>query len=543
MMRRSAAALGASMTLVALTVLVTWPQALHLAARIGAHDDPQFSIWRLAWIAHALRSDPWHLFDANTFFPAKNTLAFSDAMLLEGLLAAPFIWAGVPPVLVYNLLLFAGFVVSGIAMFVLARHVTGQSGPALVAAAIFTVAPYRIDHFMHLELQWTMWMPLAFWAVHRTFEQPSWWPGLLAGVFVWLQIVSSVYYGVFLAIACLVLALSLSIVHRDTALRAIAWLTVGAALAALLALPYAWPYIQASRTMVRRLSEVSTYSAHLWNYLASAGPSRFWGWTSDRLGGVELNLFPGLIAIVLALASIFNHRRRLVLVYAVLALVMIDLSLGLNGFLYQWLSERVPALHGLRSPARFGILASCAIAMLAALGAQALSEFAVKSARAASFVMPALLMLIAVEGSTTGMQLMDVPKLADDDLSVYTAIRRIGLGPILELPLPRLDALPGHDATFTLWSIEHWHPIVNGYSGYYPLEFAQTVVRTEHFPDDQSIAQLTNIGVRYIVVHRAFYDEGMYRALLQQISARQELTPLGNYLDPLGECRLFLVGR
>ena len=84
---------------------------------------------------------------------------------------------------------------------------------------------------------------------------------------------------------------------------------------------------------------------------------------------------------------------------------------------------------------------------------------------------------------------------------------------------------------------------MNGYSGYYPLEFAQTVVRTERFPDDQSIAQLTNIGVRYIVVHRAFYDEGVSGALFQQISARQELTPLGTYLDPLGECRLFLIGR
>lgn len=543
MMRRYVTALAALMTLVALTVIVTWPQALHLATQIGAHDDPQFSIWRLEWIAHALQSDPRHLFDANIFYPARNTLTFSDAMLLEGMLGAPFIWAGVPPALVYNLLLLAGFVLSGMAMFVLAKHVTGQTGPALVAAAIFTVAPYRVDHFMHLELQWAMWMPLAFWAIHRTFEQPVWRPGLLAGVFVWLQIVSSVYYGVFLAIACIVLALPLCLVHPKNAPRAIAWLTAGAVLATLLALPYAWPYIQSSTTMVRRLSDVSTYSANLWNYLASSGPSTFWRWTSDRLGGTERNLFPGLIAVVLALASLFNHRRKLVIVYAVLALVTIDLSLGLNGFLYRWLFEHVPALHGLRSPARFGILVSCAIAMLAAFGAQVLIEVALaSSARAASFVVLALLALVAVEGSTTGMQLMDVPKVGDESLSVYTAIRRIGPGPILELPLPRLDRLPGHDARFTLWSTMHWHPIVNGYSGYYPPEFAQTVVRTEHFPDDQSIAQLANIGVRFIVVHRAFYEDVEYRELLEQISRRRELTPLGTYLDPLGECRLFLVG-
>jgi hypothetical protein len=48
-----------------LTALVTWPAALHLTTRLPGHDDPLFSIWRLAWIAHALARDPSHLFDAN----------------------------------------------------------------------------------------------------------------------------------------------------------------------------------------------------------------------------------------------------------------------------------------------------------------------------------------------------------------------------------------------------------------------------------------------------------------------------------------------
>ena len=46
---------------------------------------------------------------------------------------------------------------SGLAIFVLARYLTDRTGPALAAAAIFTMAPYRIAHFMHLELQWAMW--------------------------------------------------------------------------------------------------------------------------------------------------------------------------------------------------------------------------------------------------------------------------------------------------------------------------------------------------------------------------------------------------
>src|SRR5258707_8373415 len=85
-------------------------------------------------------------------------------------------------------------------MFVLARHLTGATGPALIAAAVFTLAPYRIEHVMHLELQWAMFVPFTFWALHRAIDDRSYRFGLLAGLGFWLQLLSCVYYGVFLAI-------------------------------------------------------------------------------------------------------------------------------------------------------------------------------------------------------------------------------------------------------------------------------------------------------------------------------------------------------
>jgi hypothetical protein len=85
-----------------LTVFLTWPQAGRAGSRIGDHRDPWFSAWRLAWIAHALQTDPGHLYDANIYFPELNTFAFSDAVLLQGVLGAPLMWAGWSPVLVYN---------------------------------------------------------------------------------------------------------------------------------------------------------------------------------------------------------------------------------------------------------------------------------------------------------------------------------------------------------------------------------------------------------------------------------------------------------
>src|SRR5262249_53833679 len=137
-------------------------------------------------------------------YPATRTLAYSDATLLEGFLAAPLIWMHFSPVLVYNVLFLAGLVGSATAMFGLARHVTGATGSALVAASVFTLAPYRIEHAMHLELQWAMFVPFTFWALHRAIDDRSWRFGVLAGVGLWLQLLSCVYYGVFLAILLIV---------------------------------------------------------------------------------------------------------------------------------------------------------------------------------------------------------------------------------------------------------------------------------------------------------------------------------------------------
>ena len=243
------AGLGATLFAVCLAVFVTWPQALHMGTSIFSHHDPYFSIWRISWVAHALVTSPFHLFDANIFYPAKDTLAYSDATLLEGLLAAPFLWMHVSPVLVYNVLFLAGFVGSGIAMFVLARHLTGATGPALVAAAVFTMAPYRIEHVMHLELQWAMFVPLTFWALHRAIDDRSWRFGILAGLGFWLQLLSCVYYGVFLAILLVAFVPLLLLLSGRRAVGALPGLAVGAVVAVVLSLPYLWPYVTASRAV------------------------------------------------------------------------------------------------------------------------------------------------------------------------------------------------------------------------------------------------------------------------------------------------------
>ena len=538
-MTRSKAELAGAVALVtALSVMVTWPQARFLSSQVIAHHDPFFSIWRLAWVAHALRTAPLQLFNANIFYPAHGALAFSDATMLEGLLGAPLLWVGAPPVLVYNLLLLAGFIGSGVAMFVLTRHLTGSVVPSLVAAAVVTMLPYRIEHVMHLELQWTMFVPLTWWALHRSVESGSWRWGATAGVCFWLQVLSCVYYGVFLAMTLVVFVPALLLATpRNRTMAALPALGTAFLIASALTLPFLLPYRAAAQDVGgRAIEDIARYSAHPINYLSTTSFSWMWGWTSERWGGSELRLFPGATALVLTAFAFVRRPRSLVLVYAVTMAIAVELSLGLNGPGYRTLIEHVSPLQGFRSLSRFAAIASCALAVLAAFGTQALLGMSAAKVKQSALVVVLAALMLADYGNRPLNLTPGDPVEAPD---VYKVIRRAAAGTVLELPMPRLDQLPGREPFYEAWSLWHWKPLVNGYSGYYPPDYLFTALRMQSFPEEGTIERLRAHDVRYVIVHRAFYDQETYTRLMLSMAAHPEFKPWGAYKDPVGTADIF----
>jgi hypothetical protein len=538
--------------------MLTWPQALYLGTKVAAHQDPYLSIWRLGWIAHALRGDPRHFFDANIFYPNARTLAYSDATLLEGALAAPWFWADVNPLLVYNILLLAGIASSGIGMFVLVRYLTGNADAALVSATIFTLVPYRVEHFMHLELQWTAWMPLTLWAVHRVFDEGSIRTGLLVGALVWLQMMSSVYYGAFLGCMVVTVALLLSISQPGKAARAVGPFCAGALLLAPLAAAYAWPYVANARVLGPRApGEVSDFSAQAASYLAAPEQNWLWGWTAFQFRGNELHLFPGLIPILLAAVALGSGRRRLVWIYLATCAAAVELSLGLNGTVYNWLYDRVWALQGFRAPSRFAILACCCLAVLAGIGFETLQRLVrsggnlsadcsaeAPSAQAEgrstkvgrSALLVGVLVLIGIECGSAPMRLMDVPTQVPD---VYKFLRTARQSVVVELPIVDWD----FDPQYMFWSIFHWQPLVNGYSGYVPSGYTRTLARMRTFPDENAIARLKDLNVRYILVHETFYQTDDRTSLMMQLARRSDMVWAGKYRDWIGSTEVFELTR
>jgi hypothetical protein len=523
--------LSAVALLTALTLMLTWPQALHLTTRVPGHDDPLFSIWRLAWIAHALRRDPRHLFDANIFYPHLRTLAYSDAVLFEGLLAAPLLWAGVNRVLVYNLIFHAGIIASGAGMFVLVRYLTRDVSAALVSAVVFTLAPYRIEHFIHLELQWTVWMPLTLWALHRTVDEGRVKFGLLTGLFLWLQMISCVYYGAFLALIAAALALMLIATRRGAARRALAPLCAGALLAAVLTLPYALPYLAATRELgPRPRAEVLLFSAEWGSYLAAPYQNWLWGWTAWGYSGNERHLFPGMIAVVLAMFGLAWKPRRIVWAYAAAMLLAVVLSFGLNGALYRWLYDHTFAFRGFRAPARFAILACCAMSVLAGFGYLVLQRLLAAHA-IRRVVLAAALVAIGLESGAAPLALASQPTAVPP---IYTFLQTVEPSVIIEFPVS------GYEPVYMFWSTYHWHSLVNGYSGYRPDDVVETMRLMETFPDTDAVARLMALNVRYILVHQALYPDREYRDLMDAILRQHAVIPAGRYRDWVGgETQLF----
>jgi hypothetical protein len=523
--------LAATFTFAALTSLLTYPQVRDFTTGVPYHSDPYFSMWRLGWIAHAIRTAPANLFDANIFHPERLTLAYSDAMLLPGIVLAPLFWAGANPVAIYNLALFTAFTLSGLAMFALARLLTGNVGASLVAGVIYAFAPYRFTHYAHLELQLVFWIPLLLWTVHRRLPHARMRDGALLGSILALQLLSCIYAGIFAAMFCLVFVPCLwAVTERRPWRTYIGPMVAAATTTVVLTLPYAYAYTTARGIVgTRSIDEMRRYSASLSNFLSAPHMNRLHGGTAitDPMLADEMNLFPGLVAVLLALAGIFGSRARSRYPYVAGLIFAILMTAGANGVLFGWLFEQLPLFRALRSPARFEILVILCLAMLSAYGVTALVGTIGSSGRKIA-VTGAIVGLLAIEYASS-------PTLAHAPLATkvdaYLAQKPPSV--VVELPLESNKGMFGSlDWRYMYQGLTHFQKMLNGYSGYAPPSFYRMREAMQRFPDDRSIALLRERQVDYVIIRAGLYDDPQAAArILEEAGQRKELSLEGMWTN------------
>jgi hypothetical protein len=406
-----------------------------------------------------------------------------------------------------------------------------------VAGVIFSFVPYRFEHYMHMEMQWIMWTPWAFWAFHRTLETRRWMFGLLTGLFVSLQMLSSIYYGVFLIVLLgVTAALMLVAMPLRQLPGTVARLAPAAVVVAVLCGAYSVPYLHTKKAVGGRPErEIMLFSARPSSYLVATPDNIVYGRAFAGRGRPERRLFPGALAVGLAIVGLFMRPRAsfaTTIAYLLAMVLAYEMSLGLSGYSYRFLFDRVPLFQGFRAIARLGIFVVFFLGVLAAFGYAALASVRGMPRRALLTLAVAILLL---EYRVSPLALIRYP---NEPPPLYAWLAAQPRGVVAELPLP--EALPGTDPRIAYLSTFHWQPIINGYSGFAPQSYLDQIYALRNFPDEEAMISLRRVGVRYVVVHLAAYDRDK-AVLVQQAFAHYRLRELGRFFDGAGEATVYLL--
>ncbi|HEY3158307.1 MAG TPA: hypothetical protein VGJ78_05030 [Vicinamibacterales bacterium] len=485
-------ALLASLGIGAALVVLLHDQIFHLdwVPDLG---DPLFSIWRIGWVAHRIVTDPLHLFDANIFYPERLTLTLSDPVILPALTIAPLIALGVHPVVAYNILLLSGFWLSGVATYLLVERLTGSARAAFIAGLTYACYSYRFEHYSHLELQMTQWMPLGLLALHLFLATGRRLHALAFGLAGVAQLYSSMYYAAFFLVYATVIGIALLRVHRLSIRPLARPLALAAVIAAVLAVPITWAFVAAEPMKgARGTYEVEFYSAYPSDYVRANKYSALW---SGRLAppAPERTLFPGAAPVSLAALAIAPPFGTLRLIYAGGLLASVDGTLGLHGVAYPYYYWLLPPFRGLRAPSRFAALVGLTLAILAGFGARRALRW--RAASAYQHAMFAGLIAFVMVDAWPSLQLEPVWK---EPPPIYDAFRYTPNAVLVETPLPNDEIFNIPYLYFSTW---HFAKMVNGYSGFTPQSYADFYKEMELFPDSRSIAALRQRGVTYVTVN------------------------------------------
>jgi hypothetical protein len=538
MSRREIALAAALFT--ALTLVLTYPISIHPGSTsLGSDPDVDLFTWTLAWDAHAFVDQPFAIFNANIFYPYDRTLALSENLIGSAFFAAPVLWLTGNPVLAMNVVALLSVALCGFGTYLLARRIQLGIGAAIVCGIIFAFSPARFFRFAQIHLTAIQWIPFTLVFLHSYFDDGRKRDLRIAIGFFTLQALSSLHGAVYVSLATAVF-----LIHRllngaplAFAQRAGDVGVIGALLlvpAGLLVPPYL--RVQKELALVRTLDD---WIPSRESFLAS--PTHAHTWLLSRLFDTPINdrasafLFPGYLALILAAIGLSAIRsrthRRDVILYTAIALVGLVLAIGppLSAWPYvYWL----PVFNFIRVPSRFFLLTMLGIAVVAGIGFQHIAASRGARVRVTCAVVACVLLLaefatIPLPVTAYRVESASVDRWLNMQAKPFA---------IVEVPV---GATMRYHSTYMLHSMAHWQKTVHGHSSLLPLLHERLYAQLRNFPDDASVENLAQLGVRYIVVHTDMYLPGEWPSIERRLEQYADRLTL-EYGDVSG--RVYALG-
>lgn len=520
--------------------VMTWP-VLRNPTRTVPQDlvDPLYFVWQIAWTGHALRTDPAGMWSTNAFGHVGGNLAYTDTVLGYAPFAAvaDATGGGVGAALLsYNLLYVLATALAFASAYLLARVLGARAPGALVLAAAFAFAPWRLAHARHLNVLSTGGIVLALallayghgWMLRRRARRaaapdqppaepparrpvrPGW---IMAGwgVACWQL---SLGFAVGVPFAWVLGAVMLAavvlgwrqrpwdpaMVHADR------W---GAALFILTGLALTVPYQLVVRRfpVAQRTEEmVALYSPHPLGLITAPAENLWWGsiqagWRTAMAAPAEQALLPGFVLIVLAVIglrwSAWSVRARVGLALSAVLFAVLALGVSTPGdgrFTYLAAFRYLPGWEALRTPGRLVLWCGLALGLLAAgavtAAADRIDRRSRPRGRASGWLRVAVLLVPAALVLSEGAGTLAVPTVPSPPMALKSLP-----DPVLVMP----TSMQGDYQVMT-WSTDGWPDLINGGSGFEPPKQSRLRRTAAQFPTQQSAAGLRRMGVRTIVL-------------------------------------------
>jgi hypothetical protein len=501
----------------------TWPLATQLYTHLPlgslrSGTVPLFNVWTLEWNVHSLAHGYRGYWDAPIFYPTRGSFALSETQALTGLGFAalrPFFGS----VAGYNLLLLANLVLNAFGAR-RALRVLGVSPLSATLSGLLALAlPFVWKELGVLQLTavWPLWFAVAELALLSRAVPEAGPPPVATGPRLALCCAATLwtcsYYALFLAVFLLLwAALFLRRELWSPAAQRVALLAAG-----LLLLLAAAPLLLGQPDLMRGYSR-SAETIHDGSGTARA----YLRLPRGALGGELLplmrgvaerrSLSPGLLVSGLALAGAWFARRRLrrrFLIWcgASLALALV-LSFGSRWSIGPWkpyelIVERYwPGFGHVRTPYRFAAFVQLFALLFAGLGLDALRS---RLGTRRELLLAAVAVLGLLEVVPLGASLTRFPSEATRAPWVSYLAERPG-GAVVMIPPALSGKASAYEPTVVamLQALRHGHPLLNGYSGFFPPSADRLTDTLRRFPDLRSQRLLARAAPRYAVIDKTW---------------------------------------
>ncbi len=523
---------------VLVAAVMTWPTLRDPATTIP-HDiyDPLLMAWQLAWAGHAVLTQPWDLWQSNTFFPEPDSFAFSDSLL--GFAPLGFFGSGPAAAVVRaNLLYVLLPALAFLGAYALARRLGAWWPGAALAGMVFAYAPWRLAQAGHYHVLATGGIALALAALakghgysftrgYRPEEARPGWAAAGWALAAWQLTIGfgiGLPFAYALALLGTVALVGWLVAGRPPFPRRLLGVDLaGAGAFVVVALLMALPYLRVvdRHPYARRTEEeLALYAPPLRGFLTAPWESWTWGDIATPLRDSvpfppEMTMLPGFGVIVLAFVgltvSIWTVRQRVLLAAAALASVAFAMGTTFYGgeYTYLLLYRYAPGWDAIRTSGRLVIWTTLLLALLAAGAVTAIGHrlaarlpaepgkdgVGTGRGRARSARWPAVVTAMAlVPALFAGVEGID--RSAHPTVPTVPAAFRAATAPTLVLPSDARDQM------VMLWSTDGFGPVVNGGSGFFPASQQEFRRVAESFPDVTSVEFLQERGVRSVVVLR-----------------------------------------